>query len=457
MALNAAAKDIKIPTNHYVGFQARTGDDVPLGFMTPDGTDAAATKRKATVDNWAGGGYYGGATKPPKIASTTYENKPLSGFKLGREIRRYASWGQGNVKWRIEDPRGFELEISSPNFASIILCTTLEQGEILEECVWARQGSENVLLPVSSEEYKQAQINTTRVAQAVGLKDLKPGHHVILHSGEEGIYLGAFFTFTDAWGQKGPGVWGDKKRYFVGTYKDGALESVRCTGSIKVSEVRESEQSGLTLEDARDLLNTFAVAPRASRWSRAISEPGHDYRTVKAVRIEKPSDADTTFTLDQKKSDDVRVSVNVRTKVHSPTHSVIEADEYPNKLLARMNGAPNGHLWFVFNPSAALKAIEEYKMSMANYAASRLPGWTGGWRPHVEPRRPSMYIEALDDAALAAGNIIQAAEVADRWGHKSRPSVTIDPHLLFEASVDFFEVTISLDIDGTAAKIQAGV
>lgn len=449
MALNAAAKDIKIPTNHYVGFQARGEDDVPLGFMTPDGTDSAATKRKATVDTWARG--YG--RTEPAIPAASYENKPLTGFKLGREIRRYASWGQGNVKWRIEDPRGFELEISSPNFASIVLCTTMENGEILEECVWARQGSENVLLPVSSAEYKQAQINTTRIGKSVGLKDLQPGHHVILQNGEEGVYLGAFFTFTDGWGSKGPGVWGDKKRYFLGTYKDGVLESVRCSAGIKVSEVRESEQAGLTLEDARDLLNTFATKPKATRWERTISEPGHDYRRVKAVRIEKPSDTDVTFTLDQKKTDDVKAAVNVRTKVHSPTHSVIETDEYPNKLLARMNGARSGNLWFVFNPSTALKAIEDYNAARAAYAASLLPGWTGGWR-HNDPRKPSIWIEPLDDTAMIHGNIQPAAEVTDRYGRKSHQNLMIDPHLLFDASVDLFEVTTTLNIDGNTYAFQ---
>ena len=48
-------KAIKFPEKHYIGFQTRDDDFLPLGFMTPDGTDSAAVKRKQTVDSWASG------------------------------------------------------------------------------------------------------------------------------------------------------------------------------------------------------------------------------------------------------------------------------------------------------------------------------------------------------------------------------------------------------------------
>ena len=50
-------KSIKFPDKHYVGFQSRPSvDEVPLGFMTPFGTDKAFEQRKSTVDTWAAGG-----------------------------------------------------------------------------------------------------------------------------------------------------------------------------------------------------------------------------------------------------------------------------------------------------------------------------------------------------------------------------------------------------------------
>lgn len=360
MALNAAAKDIKIPTHHYVGFQARSNDDVPLGFMTPDGTDAAATKRKATVDHWARG--YG--TKDPKIAAATYENKPLTGFKLGREIRRHSSWGQGNVKWRIEDPRGFELEISSPNFASIILCTTLEKGEILEECVWARQGSENVLLPVSSDEYKQAQVNTTRNAKKVSLKDLEPGHYVVMQNGEEGIYLGSHFTYVQKGGGyygEGPKAgWQDKKRFFIGQQTDGKWTGLECKASIKVAEVRESDVGVMTLTDAERLLNTLLCKPMG-RYGSSVSIPGNDYGYVRGVSSTKPRDEDSTMEFEAVTFDDLWKLVDPKVPyAHNPSHwSGNSVEKY---VVAKLPTAVTGqYIAYQFDPQTSIVSLAQEK------------------------------------------------------------------------------------------------
>ena len=47
-----AVQNVKIPAKHYVGMVKRQHDDLPLGFITPWGEDAAAQKRIATVNNW---------------------------------------------------------------------------------------------------------------------------------------------------------------------------------------------------------------------------------------------------------------------------------------------------------------------------------------------------------------------------------------------------------------------
>ena len=79
-----ARDTVKIPTKHYVGMVKRANDTLPLGFMTPYGEDAAAKKRMATVDSWAGQGYYGNTNK---IEAQTIDNVPLSGFRLTSSIR----------------------------------------------------------------------------------------------------------------------------------------------------------------------------------------------------------------------------------------------------------------------------------------------------------------------------------------------------------------------------------
>lgn len=197
MSLTGENKAIKFPKTHYVGMIGRKEDVLPLGFMTPDGTDKAAEKRKATVDGWVDDNVRYRQRGEDKViaAKRTLENTPLIGFRLTRQIKRDSGWGSGNVKWRIEDPRGFELEITSPNMARVIDSCVIDNGEILEECVWARLGAENILVPVSSDLYQAAQRNEERMGTKVKPSEVERGDFVVLHNGNEGVYLGKFESF----------------------------------------------------------------------------------------------------------------------------------------------------------------------------------------------------------------------------------------------------------------------
>lgn len=117
---------ITIPDEFYVGFH-KEHPDTTLAFLTPNGNDSSAIKRKSTVDSWAAKQYYDYDKKEYKgsgIPSKVIKNELLSGYKIAESVRRIY-WGGGNVVWRIEDPRGFEFEISSANFANILSCTTI--------------------------------------------------------------------------------------------------------------------------------------------------------------------------------------------------------------------------------------------------------------------------------------------------------------------------------------------
>ncbi len=133
----------------------------------------------------------------PKIL----DNVPLEGYQLTKEVRR-SGWNGGNVVWRILDPRGFELEISSANLARIIDCSCIKEGVITEPCIWGRAGAANVLLPVSSDIYQKAKVNTERVtSKKISLKEVSIGDHVrIVESPKDKDYvyeyLGKFTIVT---------------------------------------------------------------------------------------------------------------------------------------------------------------------------------------------------------------------------------------------------------------------
>ena len=216
-----------------------------LGFASPYTKDAAFEKRKSTQDSWAYGhgvtvnidsnedisvtgegtrGGYGAGEKwdatmlfiancHPRII----DNTPMTGFEIAKTVRRYGWGGGGNVKWRITDPRGFDLEISSENFASVLACTTMVNGVIQEECVWGRQGANNILLPVTSDPYKEATKQTTLVNSKVSMKDVGIGDTITVLTSQTstgnltGTYLGKVWIVSS--GQIGEDSYYDHSRY----------------------------------------------------------------------------------------------------------------------------------------------------------------------------------------------------------------------------------------------------
>lgn len=177
-------QNIKIPEKHYVGLVKRQTEKIPLAFITPWGEDAAAKKRIATVNSWSKQRYRGDLALPAMII----DNTPLSGFKMTTDIRS-SSYG-GVDKWRIEDPRGFELEITSHNLAQLLSVGMIDRGEIADTCVWARDGQNNVLLSTSTEEYKSAVKNTEVAGMSANWKDVKIGNTVLLQNNVAGVWLG---------------------------------------------------------------------------------------------------------------------------------------------------------------------------------------------------------------------------------------------------------------------------
>lgn len=383
MSLTGDNKEIKIPLTHYVGFQARHHDDVPLGFMTPDGTDSASTKRKATVDSWSkqGGHIWNPTTRSydrkDPLPSVSYENKPLSGFKMGREIRRNSGWGQGNVKWRIEDPRGFELEISSPNFAQIILCTTIENGEILEECVWGRLGAENILLPISSEVYKAAVINSERMAKKVSLKDLKPGHKVVLQNGEEGIFLGSFFTLDEQnhkYGEQPSVKWYDKRRSVLATLnKNNEIEKIECRSALKVAEVYDSPLGTFSIEDSEKKINDFIKQSKNSIYTGS----SYTSKNVIGVSAVKKKSEDIEFTFEPVLWSDLFKQANPRRPSATSRMDHITVDNIKEYVVAQHIPSNTWYHVDAANTAGAIQSFENMKNNGGQLFGQRFPHFAG--------------------------------------------------------------------------------
>jgi hypothetical protein len=267
---------IKIPEQVYVGFQGRRSqDEVPLGFMTPYNDDEAGQRRRATVDNWARG--YGNSKT---FNSVILENKPMIGFKIGRAIRRSGGWnGSGASYVRIEDPRGFELEITIENLVMCMSDNLLDDGEIIAECVWGRDGNRNILLPTNSEPYKNSVVLRTKVAAVIPLKEVTVGDEVELITGEKGIYLGSLLPLQlEGSLQYRTGkieIVDSTKRYVLKVMRNGVPFLVG-RSSIKVIEVTKKVEKKLTVDQVEEEI----IAAMTSNPFACEDASANNYREV---------------------------------------------------------------------------------------------------------------------------------------------------------------------------------
>ncbi len=254
--------NIVISDKFYIGYNDRgtKKDPCMLGFATYLPLDdskqqkTAYEKRKSTVDNWSSGYWSRGVLKKNKHPAETLDNVLLQGFKISREVKRYG-WGGGNVVWRIEDPRGFELEIQSGNMAQILAHTTMIKGEIQCKCIWGWTTGKVVLLPEDSEPYKNAVTNTQlKQAATISLKDVNIGDRVVLKNGQKGTYLGSLhylsFSFTRA-------IDGyeflpsKRKTKFI---KEG--KNIHAIASPKVAKITQRTSKPMTEQEGADIINT---------------------------------------------------------------------------------------------------------------------------------------------------------------------------------------------------------
>ncbi len=256
---------IIISDKMYVGFSKRGPKDDPclLGFATYLPIDdskkqqTAFDKRKSTVDSWS----TDWRSKKSPIAPKIMDNELFDGFKMAREVHRNG-WGGGNVVWRIEDPRGFELEISSANMASIMSCSTLIEGVIQGKCKWGWNtigGSRVVLLPETSEPYQEGLRDTSLRQQAdIPIKDVNVGDHVSLKNGTEGTYMG-LFHYVEAAYSNGLGLYDNgycwkpskRKTHFFITED----EAIYVMASPKVATITKKTLMSFTEQEGADLVN----------------------------------------------------------------------------------------------------------------------------------------------------------------------------------------------------------
>jgi len=186
-----------IPKELYVGFQIRKatgniksldgGKNVALGFASYK--NEKNEMQHPTLEKW----------RDKDIPRMCYDNTPTVGISVAGSISR---WSTSSKCIRVEDPRGFQLEITVENFIEIIRNCTLDKGVIQDEMVWGWDTFVR-LIKVESNNYNIGVENfNIKMTDNISLKDVKPGYIVRLKNGNVGKYLGAWHIIIDDYSNK---------------------------------------------------------------------------------------------------------------------------------------------------------------------------------------------------------------------------------------------------------------
>lgn len=174
---------IQVMDKIYVAMRSAGENGLPTGYMCPYGTTATAKK---LMDRQI-------ACTDRKLEPVVLDNEPRIGFRISRAAI-YRGYGGTNTSMAIEDPRGFEVHISVTNTVMLFSNNLIQDGMIMTPCVWGRDGSQTVLLPINSEPYKEAVANDERRGESISVRNLKPGNRVLLKNGQEAIYYGKVYA-----------------------------------------------------------------------------------------------------------------------------------------------------------------------------------------------------------------------------------------------------------------------
>lgn len=122
----------------------------------------------------------------------SFENVPLTGFRI------IVSEEDFNVTKRqptvnILDPRGFIIRCNTTNIFQLMLESTVIDGIIIDECVWAVRNGVSLLMKNNSKRLEEALKPKTYIRQ----EDVPIGNIVTLKNGTELQYVGNYGFYVD--------------------------------------------------------------------------------------------------------------------------------------------------------------------------------------------------------------------------------------------------------------------
>lgn len=152
------------------------------------------------------------------IETVEIDNTPQSNFVFNKGVQRCNyHFGSGRSVIRIYDQRDIEFEISVDNLIGILMNTDVYKRDIVDDCVYAWSGKDLILLPTSSQEYKDSVEYTKKQYKKVSARDLIKGATYSQKKDDNNlIYVGRFDWYAnEGWGHtKDPAHKGKKHVFY---------------------------------------------------------------------------------------------------------------------------------------------------------------------------------------------------------------------------------------------------
>lgn len=140
------------------------------------------------------------------VVKTIFENKPMSGFRI---TNHYS-------EWRIQDPRGFYIEVTQESFNNLISKCIIDHGEIVSKCVWG-WNKKAILISEDFPEYSAAKKNSEQVKGK--LSELKIGSRFNFNLDQsENIYLGKYYSKNEVENYSIYNIYQDNDSYYRKNY-----------------------------------------------------------------------------------------------------------------------------------------------------------------------------------------------------------------------------------------------
>jgi hypothetical protein len=234
--------NLYIPSKIKVGFQERsdtfTGKLAYVIYFDEKGK----LRKETSWENW----------RDTKIEAIEIDNTPRSGYLFNKGVQRGGyDWGTGRSSIRVYDPRDFEFEITVDNLMGILMHSDVSKRDIVEECVFAWEGKELVLLPVNSEEYQASVVYTAKQAEKFSAKNLVKGYVYNQKKSEEPLVYVGYFEWFD-WGHEkhrdydspfSHRVVGKKHVFYDEKTKNFSTPAISALSSVNSEEVVENYAS----------------------------------------------------------------------------------------------------------------------------------------------------------------------------------------------------------------------